>query len=374
MRRVLLIGASVLATAGIVAGSLFGGMEGGDVWWPVTWIVWAPVGTMVLLKRPGNGVGVSMLVTGLLWGLGFLFLALAQSDLPLEVRVWADLMTALLGVVSWLGIIWLILVFPSGRLDGRLARATAVGFTALGALAVYAFTVTTEPMDATGLPSPLASEQLSRTVDWLVDDNGFFLVIALVVLAIVSAGQRWYRSDGVERHQYRWLLFGALVFVLTLAMGQVVPEDSSGLYLWLLAGAAIPLSVGVAIIRYRLYEIDRLISRTLGYAVVVVLLGSLFALGVVAIPNIVIGAGGSAPPLVVAASTLAVAALFNPVRRRVLRWVDRRFNRSRYDTERVMDEFAGSLRDQTDADEVVNGWVGVVSETMEPVSMAVWVR
>jgi hypothetical protein len=109
------------------------------------------------------------------------------------------------------------------------------------------------------------------------------------------------------------------------------------------------------------------------YAIIVVVLGSLFAFCVVAVPNLVIGTG-TAPPLFVAASTLLVAALFNPVRRRVQRWVDRRFNRARYDSQRVMDEYSVALRDQVDPEEVVDGWVGVVSETMQPVSVGVWMR
>jgi hypothetical protein len=140
-----------------------------------------------------------------------------------------------------------------------------------------------------------------------------------------------------------------------------------------LGGVTLPIAIVLSIIRYRLYEIDRIVSRTLAYLLVVVVLGSLFALGVVAIPNLVIGTG-SAPPLVVAGSTLAVAALFNPMRRRALRWVDRRFNRSRYDAERVMSEFAQTLRDQVGSNGLVDGWVGVVSETMQPSGIGVWVR
>jgi uncharacterized membrane protein YbhN (UPF0104 family) len=131
---------------------------------------------------------------------------------------------------------------------------------------------------------------------------------------------------------------------------------------------AIPVSIFLAITRYRLYDIDRLISRTITYALVVGVL-------ITAVAGLATVVGTQfEEPWVVAATTLGVAAIFNPLRRRVQVWVDRRFNRSKYDAERVMDEFAGSLRDEVDGDEVVDGWVQAVTETMQPSAMGVWVR
>jgi hypothetical protein len=132
----------------------------------------------------------------------------------------------------------------------------------------------------------------------------------------------------------------------------------------------VPFSVGFSVARYRLYDIDRIISRTVSYALVAGFLGLVFF-------GLVTAVGAVSPgesPLAVAASTLAVAALFNPVRKRVQGWVDRRFNRSRYDAEKVMEGFAGSLQDRVDPDGVVDGWVAVVEETMQPSSVGVWVR
>jgi hypothetical protein len=137
--------------------------------------------------------------------------------------------------------------------------------------------------------------------------------------------------------------------------------------LWGIGTAA---AIAVAITRHGLYEIDRIVSRTLSYTLVVGFLAMVF-FGVVTALTALLPAESD---LAVAGSTLAVAALFNPVRRRVQAWVDRRFNRSRFEAERVMEEFAGNLRDQVDPDEVVHGWVGVVSETMQPTTVAVWVK
>jgi hypothetical protein len=132
----------------------------------------------------------------------------------------------------------------------------------------------------------------------------------------------------------------------------------------------IPLSVAVAILRYRLYDIDRVISRTMSYVIVIVLLALVYALGVTGLTTLL----DTDSPLVVAGSTLAVAALFNPVRRRIQDVIDRRFNRARYDAQNVMDRFAGTLRDRLDVNELSVGWRDVVTETMEPTAVSVWIR
>lgn len=192
-----------------------------------------------------------------------------------------------------------------------------------------------------------------------------------VPLAIVSLIARWIRSTGVERLQLRWLLPAFVVFALGVLaefggfQGTIVANT-----LLPLGSIAIPFGVGFAVLRYRLYDVDRIVSRTVSYALVVGLLGLVF-FGLVTSLSSRVGADNQ---WVVAGATLAVAALFDPLRRRVLGWVDRRFNRSRYDTQRVMDEFATSLRDETDPDRVVEGWVGVVGDTMAPSSARVWVR
>lgn len=372
VRKAALVAAVVISTAGVVAGAIWAGLEGGDRLWPVTWVVWAPVGALILWKRPGNGVGIAMLGIGVAWGIGFLSLVFAFSTVAsLEVRVWAELLNVLFGVFPWLGIIWMLLIFPSGHLEGRLERYTAMALGALCAIAVFSFLVTPEPMEATGMPSPLATGWLSDVTTWFVT-AGFVSVLIVTLVAIVSMARRWRRSSGVERHQYRWLLLGAAIFLVVLAMGNVLPEDNAAMYFWVSGGMAIPAAVGIAVTRYRLFEIDRLLSRTVTYAVVVGMLASLFALVAVGLPGWIPGVDES--PLLVAGATLGAAALFDPLRRRVQTVIDRRFNRSRYDAERVMDEFAGRLREQLDVGGIADGWTRVVSDTMQPSSLGIWMR
>ncbi len=173
----------------------------------------------------------------------------------------------------------------------------------------------------------------------------------------------------------KWFLFAVVCSVLVVPFQEAVVAWLS-IPEWvgeLVFGATIlmlPVSIGVAVLRYRLYDIDRIVSRTVSYTVVVLLLAAVYVGAVTWLTTLL----PDQSELVVAATTLVVATLFNPIRRRVQGWVDRRFNRSRYNTQRVMDGFAGSLRDQVDAAEVVDGWVGVVTETMQPASVAVWTR
>jgi len=140
--------------------------------------------------------------------------------------------------------------------------------------------------------------------------------------------------------------------------------------LFALTLASIPVAIAIAVLRYRLYDIDRLLSRTVSYTVVVGLLAALF-FGTIGVLTSLLPAPDD---ITIAASTLGVFALFNPLRRRVQNAVDRRFNRSHHDSVRVMDHFSATLRDQLDADQVVDDWVGVVSETMQPVSVGLWLR
>jgi hypothetical protein len=231
------------------------------------------------------------------------------------------------------------------------------------------FAISTATLTDTGLENPLAQPSLSALAV-IANDSGFFLVIALGLAAIIGLFIRFARSIGVERQQFRWLIFGGSVFVLIAGAGQFLPEGSEAELIWLLGGSAIPISIGVAVARYRLYEIDRIISRTVGYVLVVGLLAAVL-LGALSLLTLVLPAES---PLAVAGSTLAAAALFNPVRKRVHDSVDRRFNRSRYDAQRVLDHLTASMRDEIDPESVRERWLAAVVGTMQPASVAVWIK
>jgi hypothetical protein len=194
--------------------------------------------------------------------------------------------------------------------------------------------------------------------------------------AVLSLFLRYRKAGTIERLQLKWFLFACASFVLALGTELVlglfgVAEPPLVVDVWIsLSIIAIPIAATLAVLRYRLYEIDRIISRTVTYAIVIALLGAVYGLGVTGLTTLL----DTDSPLAVAGSTLAAAALFNPLRRRVQRGVDHRFNRTRYDAEQVMAGFTGSLRDEVDPESVVDGWVSVVNETMHPSATGVWVR
>jgi hypothetical protein len=192
-------------------------------------------------------------------------------------------------------------------------------------------------------------------------------------MPVLAMAMHAINGDPATRRQLAWP--GAILVIgigAVAVVEAVVGEEARWLPVLanLVLALGLPISIAVSITRYRLYEIDRLISRSVSYALVIGLLVGVYA-GLVALLQVFVPSDN---PLVVAASTLAVAALFNPVRKRIQDWVDRRFNRSRYDAERVMDSFASTLRDRVEVGDVVDGWVGVVSETMQPTAVGVWIR
>jgi hypothetical protein len=197
-------------------------------------------------------------------------------------------------------------------------------------------------------------------------------LITLFVGVIPAIIVRYLRSSGLVRAQIKWVGFAAVGWVVVFAINLFSPGEGDVLStLNFITLAMVPVSVVVAITRYRLYDIDRIISRTIGYTVVVVLLGAVYAFGAVWLPTRLLG---RQPPVFVAASTLVVVALFNRVRRPILAWIDHRFHRSHYNAEQVLDSFARQTRNETDTARLTQQWLTVVSETLHPATIGVWVH
>lgn len=369
LRKSALTLITALSLVGIVLATLRGPLVGsGDALWPLSWLAWPVAGWMVLLRRPGNRIGRLCLSIGATIGLAFGLQSIVLDVGP-TIAAWSELAYSVLGIVPWLLIVAVLNTFPTGSNAGRWEGYLGQGLMVVGAWALIGFTISSEPLVDTGLDNPLALPELSG-LTVITDDLGFLLVVMLGAGALGRLFIRGRRSTGAERQQYRWLLFGGTVFVLVSGSGQFIPDQSPAELIWLAGGWAIPTSIGVAVVRYRLYEIDRIISRTIGYLLVA---GSLALVWVatVTLLSLVLPSESS---LAVAASTLAVAALVNPIRKRTQRMVDRRFNRSRYDAESVVEHFAGSLRGPADSNGVVDSLVTVVARTMQPTSVGIWVR
>jgi hypothetical protein len=290
---------------------------------------------------------------------------------------------AVVVLASWP--VWLVLianllwVFPDGRLpQGRRRRVAvvliaggallAVAATAGGAAAVAGHTVR---VDASGTLVNNATGAAS-----LAQGAVALGVLASLLVWLAVQVPRYRRSAGERRQQFKWLYSGAAIFVVSVAAAVLVSGGSSGLDLAVnnvivpVGFAVLPVCVGVAVLKYRLYEIDRIISRVISYAIITAVLAGVFA-GLVLLASAVLPLKG---PVAVAASTLVAAALFNPLRRRVQHAVDRRFNRARYNADLTVAVFASRLKDAADLDSVREDLAAVVQKALEPAHISLWMN
>jgi hypothetical protein len=329
-------------------------------------ILFLGVGALLTTRVRHNLIGPTLMIGASAWliydvGKAYATASLERGPFPLDyLAAWLGAWT---GPVAFLMIPVLLVLFPDGRFTGRRRWylpffGVILSMIVIGAVLLW------------GLPIPLLIHDLavSDVAAYVWVDLAYPLSWLLAIPATVSLTLRYRRSPRVERQQTRWFLASVIAAPLIAVLGvRVLPSRWHELVV-AAAVSLLPLAIGVAVLRFRLYDLGKIVSRTVTYAVVVGLL-----VGVVALAATVVGTRFESP-MVVAATTLGVAAVFNPLRRRVQAIVDRRFNRSRYDAERVIDDFADSLRDQTDAGEVVDGWVEVIAETMQPSTVAVWLR
>ncbi|HEX2824668.1 MAG TPA: hypothetical protein VHO07_31580 [Streptosporangiaceae bacterium] len=348
----------------------------------------AAVGIVVARRQPGNP-------------LGWMFLALAAlSALGVSAGAYAVLSYRLghhlpLGVPAmFLALYWcplivtfplVILLFPDGRLPSPRWRPVLWGYLAVGAcwpVSVYAVAIgAVAAGDLHVLPGGdlQAVDNPAGSSAWLGSVEAVILPVLAVFWLVFVARQvlSWRRADGERRQQLKWLMSGAAVCMAAttvFAVGGTLDTSASPAVQAVFNGAtigiaALPVTVGVAILKYRLYDIDRIISRTLAYAIVTGLLVGVYA-GMVLLTTQVFRVH---TPVAVAASTLAAAALFNPVRRRVQKTVDRRFNRARYDADQTVAAFAARLKDAVDLDAVRDDLASVVHQVLEPAHVSMWI-
>jgi hypothetical protein len=277
----------------------------------------------------------------------------------------------------WLVLIAILLwLFPDGRLASGRRRPVAVVLVAVGvflALAAWASGIAAVaghaiPVDANG---NLVASPAKGSIGDFFQTVAFLYVLVSWVAWLAVQVPRYRRSAGERRQQLKWLYIGAVVFVIAV-LAPAGPGNSvvsAVVYaLDVLGLAVLPVCIGVAVLRYRLYEIDRIISRVISYAIVTAVLAGVFA-GVVVLATVVLPFKSS---VAVAGSTLVVAALFNPLRRRVQHAVDRRFNRKRYNAEAIVAAFTSRLRQTVDLDTVRADLVGVVDQAFQPAHVSVW--
>jgi len=337
------------------------------------------VGGLLTVRRPENSIGWLCLAIGLLWsieGAGFTFATWAGNSGRPEAAEWVGLLGSL-----WLPAVGLIGTHLALRLPGGsllsprwhwYSRFCTVVIVLVGVL------VLTEPgrvAEVPGTENPLASESLQSL-------GPLFLLVPLSVFgAIWSLVRRYRRAGGVERLQIRWIALGG-VFFLVAVLTAFIPTllgaaegSASGVVegVFYVAYSAIPVAIGISVLRYRLYDIDVVINRTLVYGALTATLAAIY-LGSVLLLQLLLRPLTEDSNLAIAVSTLAVAALFRPARVRIQAGVDRRFFRRKYDAARTLERFGAHLRDEVALDSLSAELRAVVADTMQPAHVSLWLR
>jgi hypothetical protein len=352
------------------------------------------VGALIASRRPKNPIGWICLAVGLLWmlnimsgGYGIYGLLASPGLVPFPAAIGSQGEWMGPATVGLLGT-YLILLFPDGRLPSGRWRPLAWLSGAVLVLGSVGNALAPGPLpDLGGVRNPFGLEGYP----WISGArDGINLLLSLCMLAsALSLVLRYRRSGSEVREQIKWIAFAASLVALgvsgAVVLGTFAPDAAGGTHpLWLglledaitLSFAGVPIAVGFAVLKYRLYNIDVIINRTLVYGSLTALLALIYFAGVASTQAIFRALTGQEeqPQLAIVVSTLVIAALFNPLRQRIQGFIDRRFYRRKYDAAKTLEAFSAKLRDETDLDALSNDLVGVVRETMQPAHVALWLR
>jgi hypothetical protein len=348
------------------------------------WIValisptFATLGALIVSRRPGNVIGWIFLACGVVGGVQMF------SGQYATVALLSERPSRLPGgaVAGWLStlvqhslvttIVLLVLLFPTGRLLSPRWRPFALFAGTAIVVWVVSSALRPGPLEHFApTRNPFGVEDAAAVVD-LLEAIGGWVGLACVVATILSLILRFYRSRGDERQQLKWFVYAATLGFLAIGLAGETPII--GELVWLVAPLSLPVAAGIAILKYRLYDIDRIINRTLVYAALTAVLALVYVGGVISLQYGFRILTGGESQLAVVASTLAIAALFSPLRRRVQAFVDRRFYRRKYDSAKTLEAFSTKLRAETDLDSLSGDLLGVVHETMRPEHASLWLR
>jgi hypothetical protein len=345
-------------------------------------IAFSTVGALIASRRPENPIGWLFCSGAFIWGLGELTLeygvyALVTAPGALPAGVWVAWFGAWArGIGGFFMVLFLLLLFPTGRLPTR--RWRVVVWAALGYIVLFTLVSWLSPVSQdfrlSSVRNPLGFDLE------IMNLLGGFLYLSLPLLLLASGAAvivRFRRSRGDERQQIKWFAYAVAIMVFLFTLGH-------SLGLTQIVGVAplvfaipltgLPAAAGIAILKYRLYDIDLVINRTLVYGTLTATLVALYFGGIVLLQWLFVALTGEKSTLAVVASTLLIAALFTPLRRRIQSFIDRRFYRRKYDARQTLEAFSAKLRDETDIETLNNELVGVVRETMQPGHVSLWLR
>ncbi|MDQ4127059.1 MAG: hypothetical protein M3151_03765 [Actinomycetota bacterium] len=352
-------------------------------------LAYVTVGVLIVNRRPDNKIGWIFCAVGL--ALALASAASGYADYGLygdggalpapELAAWLSI---------WLNIVVLVvapcllfLLFPDGRPPSARWRPVVWLVALAGATIFFMLAFSPGELDQytyPGLRNPLGIEGKVGALLADVEGPGNAIVPIAVLVSISSTVIRFRRSGGRERLQLKWVAYAAALMAASFLVSFVLPEavprvvQDAVFFLGVAAFAAIPIAAGIAILKHRLYGIDVLINRTLVYGLLTLSLAVIYVGGIALIQGLFRALTGQETELAVVASTLAIAALFGPLRRRVQGFIDRRFYRKKYDAAKTLESFSDRLRDETDLEILSEDLVGVVRETVQPAHARLWLR
>jgi vacuolar-type H+-ATPase subunit I/STV1 len=395
--RLFAIGGVVLALAGTIGTAVvrfaspvpiisaaFGFGWAAMIGYLIQGVTWASVGGLLVVRRQENAVGWLMVPVGVGYALSQVTVSMASSfaaagtaegDRLAEIAGWLTVLLQLVTILHFA----IGFLFPTGRVQSSRWGRFMWFFWAFAAVFVVASLIQPGPLQLIpALDNPFGVGPDLRGGRPIAPILALAALIIFVSLVISMVSR--YRSSGpIERQQLKWfvLALGVSAIGLGIATSESMvndrPENAIGLTVYVFAGALVPVAIGIAILRYRLYAIDRIISRTIAYAAVTATIGVIFTALLVSLTGLMATVAGG-ETIAAAASTLAAFALFQPVRRRVQRAIDRRFDRARYNADATVRTFAGRLRDDVDIGAVCREIVDTASAAVRPATAGVWLR
>jgi hypothetical protein len=385
----------ILAHSTHVTRSLDADLTTGGLLGQALFLVFPLVGALIASRRPENPIGWLCLVDGLLWtttdmlDYHSLYVMASPGSVPFPVGLAAVNHWLWVPTVGLLGT-YVFLLFPDGRLPSRRWRPLAWLSGVVIASESLGLMLSPGPLDMPrGIRNPFGLE----AAPWVaVAAHATLPLLPLCMLAsALSLVMRYRRSRGDVRQQIKWIAFAAslvaLTYLIAIVASFIHPSEiwfAAGLPLWLdlieyaalLSITSVPITIGFAVLKYRLYDIDLIINRTLVYGSLTAILAGVYFGGVTATQALFRDLAGQQelPQLVVVVSTLLIAALFTPLRRRIQSFIDRRFYRAKYDARKILEAFSVRLRDETDLEALNEDLVEVVRETMQPAHVSLWLR
>ena len=367
----------------ILAATVIWFLEGGNllqyahiIFTGIAFGLFGTVGALIVWQRPRNTIGWILCTVGIGTGItdfsgAYAAYGMVKGHLPLPGTDVFNWLGNTVWPINWvLLLVFLPLLFPDGRLLTQRWRIVGWLAAVLAFLSMLASWLSLANLDLFGkvIPSDFWSS---------LSDNFNLLVLPLTIAALISLVLRFIRAKERERQQIKWLTYGTAIMAVLIVGSFVVlnnPDSPTSAMIFDLAIMLLPLSIGISILRNQLYDIDRLINRTLVYGALTVILAVVYVGLVIGLQALLRGIISQDSSVAIVISTLAIAALFQPLRHRLQRVIDRRFYRSKYDAAKIVAAFSATLRQEVDLDQLREHLVAVVEETMQPAHVSLWVR